>query len=468
MITGLALHPFKFLQSPKYIGRINYHTVFYGPYERAFFKAGNVTVNSVHFSKTWWAVQNYYKVNTLITDVSPPDDEGYMYYGAMGVAINSEAEAVANKFIVQVNKFQPRVKGMHHRIHVSKVNWICEHDHPLPPLPQESSTDVDQHIADHIVEQIPDGATIQIGLGALSNAVGYKLAAKKNLGVHTEMFVDSMVELAKKGVINGKMVAGFALGSQEVYDFVENVELKPLRMTNDPNEIAKVDKLMSINVTLMADLTGQACSESVGFFQYSSTGGQSDFARGCGLNPTAKSFLCVPSTIKKKDGTVISTITAALPPGAIVTTQRTDVMNIVTEYGIANRFPQAHTRQGQRHDSHSPSGLPGPAAPRGHCGGIDNTNNMNHGTPGALRPGRSIKKGVLNGNRGKIQGHSFLPGKDHPDSRENGCADTGVRERPCQDNAPAAAEREPCRDPLCRLPVLPGRLHGRRPVFLSI
>ena len=338
LITGLALHPFKFLQSPKYVGRINYHTVFYGPYERAFFKAGNVKVNSVHFSKTWWAVQNYYKVNTLITDVSPPDDEGYLYYGAMGVAINSEAEAVANKFIVQVNKYQPRVKGMHHRIHVSKVNWICEHDHPLPPLPQESSTDVDQHIADHIVEQIPDGATIQIGLGALSNAVGYKLAAKKNLGVHTEMFVDSMVELANKGVINGKMVAGFALGSQAVYDFVENVELKPLRITNDPNEIAKVDKLMSINVTLMADLTGQACSESVGFYQYSSTGGQSDFARGCGLNPTAKSFLCVPSTIKKKDGTVISTITAALPPGAIVTTQRTDVMNIVTEYGIANVF----------------------------------------------------------------------------------------------------------------------------------
>ena len=338
LITGLALHPFKFLQSPKYVGRINYHTVFYGPYERAFFKAGNVKVNSVHFSKTWWAVQNYYKVNTLITDVSPPDDEGYLYYGAMGVAINSEAEAVANKFIVQVNKYQPRVKGMHHRIHVSKVNWICEHDHPLPPLPQESSTDVDQHIADHIVEQIPDGATIQIGLGALSNAVGYKLAANKNLGVHTEMFVDSMVELANKGVINGKMVAGFALGSQAVYDFVENVELKPLRITNDPNEIAKVDKLMSINVTLMADLTGQACSESVGFYQYSSTGGQSDFARGCGLNPTAKSFLCVPSTIKKKDGTVISTITTALPPGAIVTTQRTDVMNIVTEYGIANVF----------------------------------------------------------------------------------------------------------------------------------
>lgn len=340
VITGLALHPFKFLQSPKYVGRINFHTVFYGPYERAFFKAGNVTVNSVHFSKTGWTLQNYYKVNALLTDVSPPDDEGYMYYGPMGVAINGDAEAVANKFIVQVNKFQPKVHGMNHRIHVSKVNWICEHDHPLPPLPQDKPTEIDNKIADYIVEQIPDGATIQIGLGALSNAVGYKLGVKKNLGVHTEMFVDSMLDLVKKGVITGKMVAGFGLGSQELYDFVGqgHVELKPLRITNDPNEIAKVDKLMSINVTLMVDLTGQACSESVGFFQYSSTGGQSDFARGVALSPGGKGFLCVPSTVKKKDGTVASTITAALPPGAVVTTQRTDVMNIVTEYGIANVF----------------------------------------------------------------------------------------------------------------------------------
>ena len=340
VITGLALHPFKFLQSPKYIGKINYHTIFYGPYERAFFDSGNVTVNSVHFSKTGWTVQNYYKVDTLLTDVSPPDEDGYMYYGPMGVAINSDAEEVAKKIIVQVNTLQPRVRGVGHRIHVSKVTWICEHDHPLPPLPQDKPTEIDNKIADYIVEQIPDGATIQIGLGALSNAIGYKLAVKKNLGVHTEMFVDSMVDLANKGVITDKIVAGFALGSQAVYDFVSQgrIELKPLRITNDPNEIAKVNMLMSINVTLMVDLTGQACSESVGFFQYSSTGGQSDFARGVALSPGGKGFLCLPSTIKKKDGTVNSTINLALPPGAVVTTQRTDVMNIVTEYGIANVF----------------------------------------------------------------------------------------------------------------------------------
>ena len=340
VITGLALHPFKFLQSPKYIGRINFHTVFYGPYERAFFKIGNVKINSVHFSKTGWTVQNYYKVNVMMTDVSPPDDEGYLYYGSMGVAINSDAEAVAKKIIVQVNKHQPRVKGVEHRIHVNDVHYICEFDHPLPPLPQDAPTDIDNKIADFIVPQIPDGATIQIGLGSLSDAVGHKLEHKKNLSVHTEMFTNSMLELVKKGVITGKMVAGFGLGSNELYEFIGQgrVELKPLRITNDPNEIAKCDKLMSVNVTLMVDLTGQACSESVGFFQYSATGGQSDFARGAALSKGGKGFLCVPSTVKTKDGKVQSTIMTVLPPGAVVTTQRSDVMYIVTEYGIADVF----------------------------------------------------------------------------------------------------------------------------------
>jgi len=340
VVTGLALYPFKFLKSPEFIGRINYHTVFYGPYERAFFKVGNVTINSVHFSKTYWAVQNYYKVNVLMTDVSAPDDEGYLYYGPMGVAINGTAQAMAKKIIVQVNKNQPKVDGVEHRIHVKDVHYICEHDHPLPPLPQDAPTEIDNKIADFVVPQIPDGATIQIGLGSLSNAIGYKLENKKNLSVHTEMFTDSLLELAKKGVITGKMVAGFGLGSNELYDFVGQgkVELKPLRITNDPQEIGKCEKLMSVNVTLMVDLTGQACSESIGFLQYSSTGGQSDFTRGAALSKGGKAFLCLPSTIKTKDGKVQSTITAVLPPGAVVTTQRSDVMYVVTEYGIADVF----------------------------------------------------------------------------------------------------------------------------------
>jgi acyl-CoA hydrolase len=247
---------------------------------------------------------------------------------------------MADKIIVQVNRYQPRVNGMEHRVHVSKVSCICEYDHPLAALAQGAPTDIDNRIADFVVPQIPDGATNQIGLGALSDAVGYKLAQKKNLSVHTEMFTDSMVELVKKGVINGKMVAGFGLGSEALYNFIGEgkVELKPVRITNDPREIAKIDNIMSVNVTLMVDLTGQACSESIGFLQYSSTGGQADFVRGAAWAKGGKSFLCLPSTVKMKDGKVISSITAAFPPGAVVTTTRSDIMYVVTEYGIADLF----------------------------------------------------------------------------------------------------------------------------------
>jgi len=340
VISALALYPFKLLQSPEYIGRINYHTIFYGGYERAFKKVGNVSVNSVHFSKVHIALKSFYRVNVLMADVSLPDEDGYLYYGPIGAAWNGTAEENADKIIVQVNKHQPRVNGMEHRVHVSKVSCICEHDHPLPALKQDAPTDIDNKIADFVVPLIPDGATIQIGLGALSNAIGYKLEAKKNLSVHTEMFTDSMMELVKKGVINGKMVAGFGLGSEELYNFIGEgkVELTPIRIVNDPRTVANVEKIMSVNVTLMVDLTGQACSESLGYLQYSSTGGQADFVRGAALSNGGKSFLCAPSTVKAKDGKVVSTITAAFPAGAVVTTTRSDIMYVVTEYGIADLF----------------------------------------------------------------------------------------------------------------------------------
>jgi acyl-CoA hydrolase len=340
IITGLALHPFKILKSSEYIGRINFHTMFMGPYERAFFKVGNVNVNSVHFSKTYIAMRDYYKINVLLADVSLPDQEGYLYYGAMGVGWNGTAADLAEKIIVQVNKYQPRVQGFEHRIHVSKVSHICEFDHALPPLPQPEPTEVDKKIAELIAEQIPDGAAIQIGVGGLSNAIGYYLTSKKNISIYTEMFTDSMMDLVKKGIVTGRIVAGFGLGSNELYNFMgdSKVELRPIRIINDPNEIGKNDNLISINVTLMIDLTGQSCSESLGFAQYSCTGGQSDFTRGAALSKGGKGFLCLPSTVQTKDGKKSSTITAELPPGAVVTTQRSDVMYVVTEYGIADLY----------------------------------------------------------------------------------------------------------------------------------
>jgi acyl-CoA hydrolase len=187
---------------------------------------------------------------------------------------------------------------------------------------------------------IPDGATIQVGLGGLANAIGYGLESKKNLSVHTEMFTDSMVYLAKKGVVNGKVLAAFGLGSTELYEFVGEgkVELAPISYVNNPFEIGKNDDFISINGSLMVDLTGQVCSESLGHDQYSSTGGQLDYVRGASVSKGGKSFICLASTVKNKDGSVKSTISLNLPAGEVVTTPRSDVMYVVTEYGIANLF----------------------------------------------------------------------------------------------------------------------------------
>ena len=342
ILSGMALFPFKFFQSPDYIGRINYHTIFYGAAEKLFYKVGNVNINSCHLSQIASSFRPVYGINTLLADVSLPDDEGYMYYGPMGVAANGEVAEYAKKIIVQVNKYQPKVSGTKHRIHVSDVSYICECDHPLPELPQPEVTDIEKKIAEHLLPLIRDGSCIQIGLGGLANAVGYGLADKKDLSVHTEMFTDSMVYLAKKGVISGKMFASFGLGSTELYEFVGEgkVELCPISFVNDPYEIGKKDNFVSINACLMSDLTGQVCSETLGHFIYSSTGGQLDYAKGVAMSKGGQGFLCMPSTVKKKDGTIGSTITLNLPEGEIVTTPRSEVMNIVTEYGIANLYHQ--------------------------------------------------------------------------------------------------------------------------------
>lgn len=341
VVTGMALYPFKFFQSPDFIGKITFNTIFYGAAEKFFYEVGNVNINSIHLSQVAGCLQPVYGVNTLLADVSLPDEEGYLYYGPMGVAVNGEVAEYAKKIIVQVNKFQPKVSGVKHRIHVSEVSYICESDHPLPELPQPEVSDVERKIADLLLPLIKDGSCIQIGLGGLSNAVGYGLEGKKNLSVHTEMFTDSMVYLAKKGVINGRMFASFGLGSTELYEFVGEgkVELCPISFVNDPYEIAKNDNFVSINACLMSDLTGQVCSESLGHSIYSSTGGQLDYAKGAAMSKGGQGFLCMPSTAKK-NGSVVSTITLDLPAGEIVTTPRSEVMSIVTEYGIANLYHQ--------------------------------------------------------------------------------------------------------------------------------
>ncbi len=340
LISGLLLHPFKFLQSPDFIGKINYHTFFLGPYERAFQKVGNVNCNSVNLSKVAYALEHVYKIDTLIVDVSLPDEEGYVHFGAMGVSVCHRAAQLADKIIVQVNKHQPQVVGTEHKIHINDVTWICESDLELPELPEAPVTDVEKQIAEHLIKEIPDGSCLQIGIGGLSNAVGYGLESKKDLSVYTEMLTNSMVYLAKKGVINGEISTGFGLGNKELYDFVGEgkVNLIPIAISNDPYLVAKRDNFISINAGLMSDLTGQICSEGLGHTQYSSTGGQLEFVKGAALSKGGKSFVCLSSTVTDKEGKVSSTITLNLPPGQAVTVPRSETMYVVTEYGIADLY----------------------------------------------------------------------------------------------------------------------------------
>lgn len=330
--------------SAEYKGHINHHTVFLGPLERMFLNQGNIEVTSYQFSKSDEIAVDAHP-NVALFEVSPPDERGFMSFGPLGTFNNGTVSRCVEKIIVQVNKKTPFVNGIDADIHVSKVHYICEADHDLTELPEAPPDPDDHKIAKYIVEQIPDGACIQLGLGKVANAVGFQLASKKDLGVHTEMLTDSMVVLANKGVINcekktlhrGEIVCGFGIGTKMLYDFMDRNPLLstfPISYVCDLRNIAQIDTFMSINNALTIDLTGQVCSETIGYSQYSGTGGQLDFVRGAQLSKGGKSFIALKSVAETKKGR-ISRITCALPPGTIVTTPRSDVQYVVTEYGIA-------------------------------------------------------------------------------------------------------------------------------------
>ena len=347
IFSALLMYPHEFL-GPGFKGHINYHTFFLGPIERRMIGFGNVEITSVHFSKANWMVENLVKPNVALIEATAPDENGDMNFGPTGVSLNEICIKSAKMVIVQVNKCLPVCCGESNTINIKDVDFICEKDHPLPELPQPKVTEVDKQIAAYILPFIPDGATIQIGLGGIANAVGYGLEAKKDLGIHTEMLTDSMVFLAKKGVINSskknynknKIVCGFGIGSADLYKFMDNnplVHLAPIFKVNNPLEIAKNDNFISINTALMSDLTGQVGAESIGYEQFSCTGGALDFTQGSVMSKGGKSFIALASTVKSKEG-IKSRITITLPPGTAVTTPRSDVQYIVTEYGVADMY----------------------------------------------------------------------------------------------------------------------------------
>lgn len=280
-------------------------------------------------------------LDAVLLQLSPPDEHGYMSLGA-SVDCSLTAARCARQVIAEVNQQMPRALGDAF-LHVSKVSAIVETSHPLLELKPVPFTELQHRIARNVASLIPDGATVQTGVGGIPDAVLSCLLDRKDLGVHSEMIADGAIPLIEAGIMNGerktlhpgKAVAGFVLGTEKLFRFIHDnpiFEFHPTMYVNDPFIIAKNDNMIAINSALQVDLTGQVCADSIGTKPYSGFGGQLDFVRGAARSRGGKPIIALPSTAK--DGAV-SRISAVLDPGAGVVTSRADVHYVVTEHGIA-------------------------------------------------------------------------------------------------------------------------------------
>lgn len=294
--------------------------------------------------------RNIIPVDVALLNLSPPDEHGFCSYGVDVGTIKTAAER-SKIIIAQVNTEMPRSLGDSF-IHINKIHHIVEYNEPIQELPQvdpNASKEllmVYDTIGRRVADLIEDGATLQMGIGAIPDSVMRYVKDKKNLGIHTEMFSDGIIPLVEEGIINGehkslhpgKIIAGFVLGTRKVFDFIDNnpvIEFHPQEYVNDPFVIAKNKKMVAINSAIEIDLTGQVCADSIGTKIFSGIGGQIDFIRGAAHSEGGKPIIALPSTTK--DGEV-SRIVPQLRPGGGVVTSRGDVHYIVTEHGVAHLF----------------------------------------------------------------------------------------------------------------------------------
>lgn len=341
IVQVLTIGPADYV-SPELEGRIRVNTLFISANVRQAVHEGRADFTPIFLSEIPALFRSgELPLDVALIHVSPPDEHGFCSFG-VEVGITKPAAESARIVIAEVNDRMPRTLGDAF-IHVSKVDYFVPVSYNLPEVPQGQPGEVQKRIAEHIAELIPDGATLQLGIGGIPDAVLLYLRDKKDLGIHTEMFSDGVVELVEAGVITnerktihrGKIIAGFVLGSQRLYDFVDNnpiVEFHPTDYVNDPFVIAQNDNMVAINSAIEVDLTGQVCADSIGHKFYSGVGGQVDFIRGAARSKGGKPIIALPSTAK--NGT-ISRIVPMLKPGAGVTTTRNDVHYVVTEYGVA-------------------------------------------------------------------------------------------------------------------------------------
>ncbi len=297
-------------------------------------------------------------LDIALIQVSPPDEHGFCSLGVEVGLTKSPAES-AKIIIAEVNQQMPRTLGDSF-IHVSRLNYIVPVDYPLPEMMMggESPSEEVEKMAAYIAELIPDGATMQMGIGAIPDAVLKYLFEKRDLGIHTELFSDGVIDLYEAGVLTnarktlhpGKMVAGFILGSNRLYQWVDDnplIEMHPTEYVNDPFVIAQNERQVAINSAIEVDLTGQVCADSIGPKLYSGVGGQLDFIYGASRSKGGVPIIALPSTTTLKDGTHISRIVSMLKPGAGVVTTRNHVRYVVTEYGVADLYGKTIRQRAQ-------------------------------------------------------------------------------------------------------------------------
>jgi acetyl-CoA hydrolase len=288
-------------------------------------------------------------LDAALIHVSPPDEHGFCSLG-VEVGLTKSAAETAKIIVAEVNQQMPRTLGDSF-IHVSRLNYIVPVNYPITEISMADEGDpaIVQKIAGFIAELIPDGATMQMGIGAIPDAVLKYLHNKKDLGVHSELFSDGVIELVNAGVLTGarkslhpgKIIAGFILGTKNLYDWVDDnpiIELHRTEYINDPFVIAQNERMVAINSAIEIDLTGQVCADSIGPKLYSGVGGQLDFIYGASRSKGGVPIIALPSTTALKDGTLVSRIAAMLKQGAGVVTSRNHVRFVVTEYGVADLY----------------------------------------------------------------------------------------------------------------------------------
>jgi acyl-CoA hydrolase len=331
--------------TPGLEGHFRHTALFVGPGDRQAVNEGKADYIPIFLSEIPTLFSSrLITLDVAMLQVSPPDEHGFMSLGVEVLASKAAAEA-ARTVIVQVNEQMPRVLGDSF-LHVSRVDAVVECDEPLPELPSAGFGDTERQIGSQIADLVPDGSTVQVGIGTIPDAVLASLTGKRDLGVHTEMISDGVMQAMEAGVLTGarktlhpgKAIATLVLGTRTLYRFVHNnpaFELHPSTYTNDPFVIAQNDNLIAINSALEVDLTGQVCAESIGTTIYSGFGGQLDFIRGAARARGGKPIIALSATAR---GGQVSRIVPILQPGAGVVTTRGDVHYVVTEFGVAQLY----------------------------------------------------------------------------------------------------------------------------------